>query len=62
MVPKKNAPDSLDRKEVKRDRDGKANKRRSHIKTIRKCQATFLGHVMQREKLEHLITTGKFDG
>ncbi|GFR64083.1 endonuclease-reverse transcriptase [Elysia marginata] len=37
-----------------------ANSRRSHIKTIRKRQATFLGHV--REKLEHLITTGKLDG
>ncbi|GFS08247.1 hypothetical protein ElyMa_006589900 [Elysia marginata] len=24
--------------------------------------ATFLGHVMRREKLEHLITTGKLDG
>ncbi|GFR63294.1 UDP-glucuronosyltransferase 2A1-like [Elysia marginata] len=27
-----------------------------------KRQATFLGHVMRREKLEHLITTGKLDG
>ncbi|GFO29708.1 hypothetical protein PoB_005621300 [Plakobranchus ocellatus] len=24
-------------------------------------QATFLGHVMRREKLEHLVTTGKFE-
>ncbi|GFO08443.1 hypothetical protein PoB_003494800 [Plakobranchus ocellatus] len=32
------------------------------IKTIRKRQATFLGHVMRREKLEHLVTTGKFEG
>ncbi|GFR72916.1 endonuclease-reverse transcriptase [Elysia marginata] len=39
-----------------------ANSRRSLIKTIRKRQATFLGHVMRREKLEHLITTGKLDG
>ncbi|GFO25314.1 hypothetical protein PoB_005181900 [Plakobranchus ocellatus] len=30
--------------------------------TIRKRQATFLGHVMRREKLEHLVTTGKFEG
>ncbi|GFS07800.1 endonuclease-reverse transcriptase [Elysia marginata] len=39
-----------------------ANSSRSLIKTIRKRQATFLGHVMRREKLEHLITTGKLDG
>ncbi|GFO27285.1 RNA-directed DNA polymerase from mobile element jockey [Plakobranchus ocellatus] len=31
-----------------------ANKRRSLVKTIRKLQATFLGHVMRRRKLEHL--------
>ncbi|GFO12559.1 hypothetical protein PoB_003906400 [Plakobranchus ocellatus] len=30
--------------------------------TIRKRQATFLGHVMRRGKLEHLVTTGKFEG
>ncbi|GFN79998.1 endonuclease-reverse transcriptase [Plakobranchus ocellatus] len=39
-----------------------ANKRRSLVRTIRKRQATFLGHVMRREKLEHLITTGKLEG
>ncbi|GFN86787.1 hypothetical protein PoB_001329300 [Plakobranchus ocellatus] len=27
-----------------------------------KRQATFLGHVMRRGKLEHLVTTGKFEG
>ena len=32
------------------------------IKNIRKRQATFFGHVMRREKLEHLVTTGKLDG
>ncbi|GFO02379.1 hypothetical protein PoB_002888400 [Plakobranchus ocellatus] len=31
-------------------------------RTIRKRQATFLGHVMRRGKLEHLVTTGKFEG
>ncbi|GFO00658.1 hypothetical protein PoB_002716300 [Plakobranchus ocellatus] len=40
----------------------KANKRRSLVRTIRKRQATFLGHVMIRGKLEHLVTTGKFEG
>ncbi|GFO45433.1 RNA-directed DNA polymerase from mobile element jockey [Plakobranchus ocellatus] len=39
-----------------------ANTRRSLVKTIRKRQATFLGHVMRRGKLEHLVTTGKFEG
>ncbi|GFO06435.1 endonuclease-reverse transcriptase [Plakobranchus ocellatus] len=42
-----------------------ANKRRSMVRTIiiiRKRQATFLGHVMRRGKLEHLVTTGKFEG
>ncbi|GFO40923.1 calpain-9 [Plakobranchus ocellatus] len=33
-----------------------ANKRRSLVRTIRKRQATFLGHVMRRGKLEHLAT------
>ncbi|GFN77568.1 craniofacial development protein 2-like protein [Plakobranchus ocellatus] len=31
-------------------------------RTIRKRQATFLGHVMRKGKLEHLVTTGKFEG
>lgn len=29
---------------------------------IRKGQATFFGHVMRREKLEHIVTTGKILG
>ncbi|GFO49392.1 hypothetical protein PoB_007589700 [Plakobranchus ocellatus] len=32
------------------------------ISSDRKRQATFLGHVMRRGKLEHLVTTGKFEG
>ncbi|GFO23298.1 RNA-directed DNA polymerase from mobile element jockey-like [Plakobranchus ocellatus] len=39
-----------------------ANKRRSLVRTIRKRQATFVGHVVRRGKLEHLVTTGKFEG
>ncbi|GFO38324.1 eukaryotic translation initiation factor 3 subunit f [Plakobranchus ocellatus] len=39
-----------------------ANKRRSLVRTIRKRQATFLGYVMRRGKLEHLVTTGKYEG
>ncbi|GFO15137.1 RNA-directed DNA polymerase from mobile element jockey [Plakobranchus ocellatus] len=38
------------------------NKRRLLVRTIRKRQATFLGHMMRREKLEHLVTTGKLEG
>ncbi|GFN97612.1 eukaryotic translation initiation factor 3 subunit f [Plakobranchus ocellatus] len=38
-----------------------ANKR-SLVRTIRKRQATFLGHLMRRGKLEHLVTAGKFEG
>ncbi|GFO03070.1 craniofacial development protein 2-like [Plakobranchus ocellatus] len=40
----------------------KANKRRSLVRTIRKRQATFLGHVIRRGKLEHLETTGTYEG
>ncbi|GFO13981.1 endonuclease-reverse transcriptase [Plakobranchus ocellatus] len=36
-----------------------ANKRRSLVRTIKKRQATFLGHLMRRGKLEHLVTKGK---
>ncbi|GFO48849.1 hypothetical protein PoB_007535400 [Plakobranchus ocellatus] len=43
-------------------RTSETNKRRSLVRTIRKRQATFLGHVMGREKLDHLVTTGKFEG
>ncbi|GFN76803.1 hypothetical protein PoB_000330900 [Plakobranchus ocellatus] len=39
-----------------------SSKPNAQVKTIRKRQATFLGHVMRRGKLEHLVTTGKFEG
>ncbi|GFR62471.1 UDP-glucuronosyltransferase 2A1-like [Elysia marginata] len=29
---------------------------------IQKRQAKFVGHVIRRNQLEHLVTTGKFDG
>ncbi|GFO35708.1 endonuclease-reverse transcriptase [Plakobranchus ocellatus] len=32
------------------------------ISKIRKRQATFFGHVMRREKLENLVTTGMLEG
>ena len=34
----------------------------SLINRIRKCQATFFGHVMRREILKHLVTTGMIQG
>ena len=36
-----------------------ARERRTLINKIRKRQAIFFGHVMRRENMEHLITTGK---
>ena len=35
--------------------------KRSLINRICKCQATFLGHMMRREKLEHFVTTGMIE-
>ncbi|GFR73391.1 transposable element Tcb1 transposase [Elysia marginata] len=35
---------------------------RQLITKIRKRQAKFVGHVIRRNQLEHLVTTGKFDG
>ncbi|GFO13202.1 hypothetical protein PoB_003970700 [Plakobranchus ocellatus] len=58
----KNAPDTLTAKKTNERVLNEANKRRSLVRTIRKRQATFLGHVMRRGKLEHLVTTGKFEG
>ena len=39
-----------------------ANTTRSLTNRIRKRQATFFVHVMRREKLEHVVTTGKIEG
>ena len=36
--------------------------RRLLMNRIRKRQATFFGHVMRRENLEHPVTTGMIDG
>ena len=38
-----------------------AETNRSLMQKIRKQQATFFGHVMRREGLEHFFTTGKLD-
>ena len=39
-----------------------ADARRSLINRIRKRQATFIGNVIRRDELEHLVTTGMFEG
>ena len=39
-----------------------ANLERSLIKTIRKRQLTFLGHICRHKGLEHLSITGKIEG
>ena len=39
-----------------------AHTSRALVNKIRTRQTTFFGHVMRREKLEHLITTGMMEG
>ena len=39
-----------------------ANTTRSLLNRIREHQATFFGHVMGREKLAHIVTTGVIEG
>ena len=41
---------------------GRADTTRSLINRTRKRQATLFGHVMRREKLEHIVTTEMIDG
>ena len=50
--------DHLTNEEVLR----KAKTERSLIKTIRKRQLQFLGHIMRKERLENLMLTGYTDG
>ena len=38
-----------------------ANTERSLIKNIRQRQLSFLGHNMRKEKIEHLVVTGKIE-
>ena len=39
-----------------------ADTKRSLINKMRKRQAKFIGHVIRREGLEHLVTTGMLEG
>ena len=40
----------------------RVNQKRSLLRTIRKRQIEFLGHVIRREKIEHLCLTGMIEG
>ena len=40
----------------------RANTKRKLLPSIRKQQCKIFGHVMRREHLEHLVTTGKLQG
>ena len=40
----------------------KANTRRKLMQTIRKMQLEFFGHIMRKNGLEKLVTTGKVEG
>ena len=62
MVLKKNSPNPLDGKKSNEKVLQEAQTTRSLVNKIRKRQATFFGHVMRREKLEHLMTTGMIEG
>ena len=39
-----------------------ANENRKLIREIRRRQSKFVGHIMRRNKLENLVTTGKIEG
>ena len=39
-----------------------ANMSRALMKSIRKKQSSFFGHIMRREKMEYIVTTGKIPG
>ena len=41
---------------------GEAYTTRSLINRIHKCQITSFGHMMRREKVDHLVTTGMIKG
>ena len=59
MIPSENATNLMDCKEIKRNSVKRGNNKITH-KRIRK--ASFFGHVMRREKLEHRVTTETIEG
>ena len=62
MVPSVNVTNLMDCKEINETELREADTTRSLIIRTRKRQATFFGHEMRREKLEHLLTTKMIEG
>ena len=61
VVPEKNVAHTMDSKETNEMVLKDAETNRSLVQKIRKQQATFFGHVMRREGLEHFLIAGKLD-
>ena len=62
MVPSENATNLKDRKVIKQNSVREADTTRSFSNRIRTHRATLFRHVMRREKLELLVTTGIIQG
>ncbi|GFS10149.1 hypothetical protein ElyMa_003054400 [Elysia marginata] len=65
VVPTKNDEKTAKKKKKKNDTvlsETKTKRALIVINRIRKRQATFFGHIMRRERQEHLVTTGMFMG
>ena len=63
MVPSENVTNLMDCKEIKQNNIMRIRlNKKLKINRILKRQATCFGHVMRREKLEHLVTTGMIEG
>ena len=63
VVLEKNAQSIVDRKD-NQFRNSKYSKKykKAYVSNVKRRQAEFLGHVMRKGKLEHLLTTGKIEG
>ena len=62
MVLEKNAESIVGRKENQFINSKYSNSTRKLMGNGKRRQAEFLGHVMRKGKLEHLLTTGKVEG
>ena len=62
MVLEKNAQSIVNRKENQFRILDTARSTRKLISNVKRRQAEFIGHVMRKGKLEHLLTTGKIEG
>ena len=52
----------MDCKEIKQNIVKRSGHNKTTHKQTPKHQANFLGHVIKREKLEHIVTTGMNEG